>query len=220
MSRAQDTRTKILEVAEREFATEGFAGAHLQKIAEQVGVRKTALYYYFESKAALYTAVLESMLETFDRELTVALEGSDPPEKRLERLITGFNALLAEHPTYALILIRVFVDRPGVDASRVLPIVERVIGRLFRFYRQGVDDGGFRRLSSRHFFQTLIGMNIFHYAAPFFAARVLGVEDIFTREAVAWRRDEVLALLADGVLRRAGKPEPLRARAGHEEPEG
>lgn len=213
MPRAQDTRTKILEVAEREFASEGFAGAHLQKIAEQVGVRKTALYYYFESKAALYTAVLEAMLETFDRALDEALEGADAPEKRLERLVTRFNQLLAEHQSYARIMIRVFVDRPGVDASRVLPIVERAIGRLFRFYREGVDSGAFRRLSSRHFFQSVLGMSVYHYAAPFFSARVLGVEDIFAADAVTWRRDELLALLEDGVLRREGKPEPQRSRS-------
>lgn len=197
-------------MAEQEFATEGFAGAHLQKIAEQVGVRKTALYYYFESKAALYTAVLETMLETFDRALVEALEGGDAPEKRLEQLVGGFNQLLAEHPWYARILFRVFVDQPGVDASRVLPIVERAIGRLFRFYREGVDAGAFRRLSSRHFFQNLLGATVFHFAAPFFSARVLGVDDVFSEEAVAWRRDELLAVLEDGVLRREGKPEPQR----------
>jgi len=213
LPRAHDTRARILEVAEREFATEGFAGAHLQKIAEQVGVRKTALYYYFESKAALYTAVLEGMLETFDAALGEELAGTDPPEKRLERLVSGFNRLLAEHQSYALILIRIFVDRPGVDASRVLPIVERVIGRLFRFYREGVDAGSFRRLSSRHFFQHLLGMTVFHYAAPFFSARVLGVEDVFATDVVAWRSDEVLSVLQDGVLRRDGKPEPQRGRA-------
>lgn len=218
MRRGSDTRTKILEVAEREFATEGFAGAHLQRIAEQVGVQKTALYYYFESKAALYTAVLETMLESFDRALTVAIEGPEPPERRLERLVAHFNDLLAEQPTYARILFRVFVDRPAVDASRVLPIVERVIGRVFRFYREGVDAGAFRRLSSRHFFQHLFGMTVFHYAAPFFSARVLGVDDIFTREAVAWRREEVTALLGDGVLRRPDKPEPARGRAEGGEP--
>jgi TetR/AcrR family transcriptional regulator len=212
VARAQDTRSKILEVAEREFATEGYAGAHLQKIAEQVGVRKTALYYYFDSKAALYTAVLENMLETFDSALVQALQVSEAPEKRLERLVTGFNQLLAEHSSYARILIRVFVDSPGVDASRVLPIVERVIGRLFLFYREGVDAGGFRRLSSRHFFQHIVGMSIFHYAAPFFSARVLGVPDVFAADAVSWRRDEVLSLLEDGVLKREGKPEPRRRR--------
>ena len=212
MSRSQDTRNRILEVAEREFAKEGFAGAHLQKIAEQVGVRKTALYYYFESKAALYVAVLEAMLESFDRTLVEALEGPDGPEKRLEQLVTGVNRLLAEHPSYARILIRVFVDSPAIDGRRVLPIVERVVGRLFRFYRDGVEAGVFRRLSSRHFFQALLGMSVFHYAAPFFSARVLGVPDIFASDAVAWRRDEVLSLLEDGVLRREGKPDPQRTR--------
>ena len=212
MARAQDTRTKILEVAEREFAAAGFAGAHLQRIAEQVGVRKTALYYYFESKAALYTAPV--VRETFDAALGAAVEAPEPPEVRLERLVASFNDLLAVHPTYARILFRVFVDQPGVDARRVLPIVERIVGRLFRFYREGVDSGAFRRLSSRHFFQHLLGMTVFHYAAPFFSARVLGVEDIFSNDAVAWRRDEVTALLSDGVLRREGKPEPARGRTG------
>lgn len=216
MPRAHDTRTKILEVAEREFAASGFAGAHLQKIAEQVGVRKTALYYYYESKAALYTTVLESMLVEFERALTAAVDAPEAPEKRLERLVASFNDLLAIHPTYARILFRVFVDQPSVDASRVLPIVERVIGRLFRFYREGVDAGAFRRLSSRHFFQHLLGMTVFHYAAPFFSARVLGVDDIFADDAVAWRREEVTALLSDGVLRREGKPEPGHGRGAPE----
>ena len=36
MPRVGDTRTKILEVAEADFASQGYAGAHLQKIAEQV----------------------------------------------------------------------------------------------------------------------------------------------------------------------------------------
>jgi TetR/AcrR family transcriptional regulator len=212
--RAADTRTKILEVAEREFAAEGFAGAHLQKIAEQVGVRKTALYYHFDSKAALYTAVLEAMLESFDHAVSSAVEAPEPPERRLERLVTQINDLLAEHPDYARILIRVFVDRPMVEASRVIPIVERVIGRVFRFYREGVDSGAFRRLSSRHVFQSVLGMTVFHYAAPFFSARILGVEDVFTRDVVGWRREEVHQLAADGLLQRDGKPEPSRIREG------
>ncbi|MCL4685612.1 TetR/AcrR family transcriptional regulator [Myxococcota bacterium] len=211
MARAHDTRARILEVAEQEFATAGFAGAHLQKIAEQVGVQKTALYYYFDSKAALYTTVLEAMLEALERALQTAIEAPEPPERRLELLVTRFNDLLATHPTYARILFRVFVDQPNVDASRVLPIVERVIGRLFRFYREGIDSGAFRRLSSRHFFQHLLGMTVFHYAAPFFSTRVLGVEDIFADDAVLWRRDEVIALLRDGVLRRDDKPDRIRS---------
>jgi hypothetical protein len=65
-----------------------------------------------------------------------------------------------------------------------------------------VEAGAFRRTSSRHFFQSLLGMTVFHYAASFFSANVLGVEDIFTGSVVHWRRDEMRKLLSHGVLAR------------------
>jgi TetR/AcrR family transcriptional regulator len=197
-----DTRTKILEVAEAEFATAGYAGAHLQKIAEQVGVRKTALYYYFDSKAALYTAVLEDMLRAFERTVAGALDTAEPPERQLETLACGMNDVLAERPTWARILFRVFVDPQPAEAARVLPNVERIVVRVLRFYRRGIDSGAFRGLSSRHFFQSAFGMILFHYAAPALSAAVLGVEDVFTGPVVSWRRDEVISLLRDGALAR------------------
>jgi TetR/AcrR family transcriptional regulator len=199
--RVGDTRTKILEVAESEFAAEGYAGAHLQKIAEQVGVRKTALYYYFESKAALYTAVLETMLEAFERAVLAALDASQPPERQLEATVARINEVLAEHINYGRILFRVFVDPQPPEAARVLPSVQRVVERLMTFYRSGVDAGAFQRLSARHIFQSIFGMMLFHYAAPSFSARVLGVADVFTGDVVNWRRDEVIALLRTGVIR-------------------
>jgi hypothetical protein len=42
---------------------------------------------------------------------------------------------------------------------------------------------------------------VFHYATGEFGAQVLGVDDIFTQNAVAWRRDEVRRLISRGVLR-------------------
>ncbi|HTY18800.1 MAG TPA: TetR/AcrR family transcriptional regulator [Myxococcota bacterium] len=207
MPRATDTRLKILEVAETEFATEGFAGAHLQKIAEQVGVRKTALYYYFESKSALYTAVLAEILEEFDRTVATAVEADETPERRLLRVIANVNDLLAERRNYGPILVRVFVDRSPIEAAELIPIVERVVGRVMRFYSEGRDAGAFRRISSRHVFMSVLGMTVLHYAAPGFSARILGVDDVFTRPAVTWRRDEVTALLARGVLARDPDPD-------------
>lgn len=201
MTRTVDTRSKILEVAQTEFATSGYAGAHLQKIAEQIGVQKTALYYYFNSKRALYTAVLEAMLLDFDRTVADALDVEESHTERLDRLVTQLNDLLAEHPNYARILIRIFVDAPEVESDRLSPLIRSVINRVLEFFRAGADAGAFRKLSSRHVFQSVLGMTVFHYAASPFSATVLGVEDIFTRQAVAWRRQEVLNFVSGGAVK-------------------
>jgi TetR/AcrR family transcriptional regulator len=204
--RSADTRTKILEVAEREFAARGYDGAHLQLIASQVGVQKTALYYYFASKAALYAAVLVRMLEAFDARVREALERDGGLEARMERLLDGLNDLLAERPHYSKVLIRLFVDPPPVEASRVLPLVEQVVGRVLSFYREGVDAGAFVEQSARHTFQSLLGAIVFHYASGGFGAAVLGVDDLFTGRTIAWRREEARRLLLRATLARRERP--------------
>jgi AcrR family transcriptional regulator len=199
--RGADTRHKILDIAEREFAQNGFAGAHLQHIAKQVGVQKTALYYYYPSKAALYEAVLVRMLEAFDHAASRAICGPESPESRLEKLGDALNDLLSEQRNYSQILIRIFVDRVEMDGAALQPLVERVVGRLLAFYREGIDAGAFAKLSSRNLFQSLLGLCVFHYATGDYGAQVLGVDDIFTQSAVAWRRAEVRRLVLRGVLR-------------------
>ena len=199
-TRGSDTRNKILDVAEQAFARSGFAGAHLQHIAERVGVQKTALYYYYSSKAALYEAVLVRMLKAFDQAASKAIEGPGSPAERLERLIDTLNDLLAEQRNNSQILIRIFVDRVEIDGVTLRPVIERVVGRLLAFFREGVDAGAFVKLSARNLFQTLLGALVFHYATDEFGAQVLEVDDVFTRSAVAWRREEVRRLVLRGVL--------------------
>ena len=127
-----DTREKILEAAETQFARNGYAGAHLQSIAVEVGVQKTALYYYFPSKAALYIAVLSRMLESFERTATAAINRDESFRDRLGRLLDDLNDLLAERMNYSQILIRIYVDRTE-DEIRVIDI-----SLLPEFRNQGI----------------------------------------------------------------------------------
>jgi AcrR family transcriptional regulator len=56
---AERTQREILEVATREFADQGFAGARVDEIADQTRTTKRMIYYYFGSKERLFVAVLE-----------------------------------------------------------------------------------------------------------------------------------------------------------------
>ncbi len=197
-----DTRQKILKVAERQFAVKGYSGAYLQSIAKEVGVQKTALYYYFPSKEALYAAVLEQMLERLDQVVGLATS-RDPSAETLELLLDDLNRILAENANYSQILIRIFVDRIEIDARRIEPIVERVINPVLRFYAAGVAKGVFQKLSSRHVFLTVLGAAVFHYAAGDTSSDILGIDDIFSPGAVEWRRQEIRRLLIEGILPRS-----------------
>jgi AcrR family transcriptional regulator len=62
-AKRQRRRTEILHAALRAFRSAGYHGTTLDDIAQQLGVRKTALYYYFPDKEAILHACHREGLE-------------------------------------------------------------------------------------------------------------------------------------------------------------
>ena len=54
-----DCQTRILDAAEKAFANSGFEGASLREIVLEAKVNLPTVYYYFESKAGLMSAVMD-----------------------------------------------------------------------------------------------------------------------------------------------------------------
>ncbi|MFC9550320.1 TetR family transcriptional regulator [Rhodococcus sp. NPDC056960] len=76
-SAGEATRDRILAAAKEEFARYGVAGARINRIAEAARASKDRLYAYFESKEALFAAVIEQWIaETTEQ---TALRGDDLP---------------------------------------------------------------------------------------------------------------------------------------------
>ena len=56
-------RGEILDAAERIFVAEGYEGATIRKIADEVGVSSTALYMHFSDKACILGEICRRTLE-------------------------------------------------------------------------------------------------------------------------------------------------------------
>src|SRR3954451_15135864 len=68
---AERTKAEILEVARREFARQGYAGARVDEIAALMRTTKRMIYYYFGGKENLYIAVLEKAYTRDSHDVTV-----------------------------------------------------------------------------------------------------------------------------------------------------
>lgn len=71
----QQTRQRILQAAQQEFAEYGPAGARVDQVAQRASVNKRMIYHYFDSKDGLFRAVLRSVLE--DALAEVESDGGD-----------------------------------------------------------------------------------------------------------------------------------------------
>jgi AcrR family transcriptional regulator len=85
---ARDTRRlNILEVARGVFIEDGFAAASMSTIAARLGGSKGTLYNYFESKEALFSAVVNHECE---RKIAAMFDGEGVEEDDLESALRIF----------------------------------------------------------------------------------------------------------------------------------
>lgn len=93
----QANELKILAAAERVFARAGFSGATMAQIAEESGLPKANLHYYFGNKEALYRAVLAHILQDWLAPTHGIMPEADPREA-IESYIRSKMALSASRP--------------------------------------------------------------------------------------------------------------------------
>lgn len=94
--RAENERL-ILEAGERTFAQHGFRGATMQMIADQAGLPKANLHYYFDSKEKLYRCVVEKIFEIW-LQAASSFENSDEPKEALKLYIYEKMQISRRHP--------------------------------------------------------------------------------------------------------------------------
>ncbi len=62
--KGKDTKKKIVEACMELFATHGYKGASMRKIAAKVGIRESAIYNHFTNKEAILAEVAKEVFST------------------------------------------------------------------------------------------------------------------------------------------------------------
>lgn len=99
-------RDEIAEAAIRVFNRMGFQGASMTAVAEELGVERASLYYYFSSKEALFDDVVRTVVErNLDFVLRIAASGISP-RRKIRELIVALMSSYGEHYPLFYIFIR------------------------------------------------------------------------------------------------------------------
>ncbi|WP_103116185.1 TetR/AcrR family transcriptional regulator [Geothermobacter hydrogeniphilus] len=160
-----DTKVKILDVAEKLFAADGFHATSLRAITSNAGVNLVAVNYHFGSKEELLEAVIERRLtplnrrraEMLDAELAAAeAEGRRPDPRQVLRALVEPTIELREQgegPEHFITLVgRILADPRGVGRDIFLRRMEPFILRLFETMHQALPHLSFSTLSWRMHF--------------------------------------------------------------------
>jgi AcrR family transcriptional regulator len=142
----EGTQRNIVDVATREFAENGLAGARIDEIAAKTKSSKRMIYYYFGDKEGLYLKVLE---EAYSRvraeEALLDLAGMEP-RAALDALVRFTFDHHDRHPDFIrLVMIENIHHAEFLGRSQVIQKLNvRAIDTVADLYRRGVAEGVFR----------------------------------------------------------------------------
>ena len=97
-------RAEILEAAERIFVADGYEGATIRKIADEVGVSSTALYMHFPDKGCILLEISERTIsQLLESNREIAAKPIDAGERVRQMLDSYMRWGLAHPNAYQLV---------------------------------------------------------------------------------------------------------------------
>lgn len=161
----EDTRSAVLRAAELLFARKGYLGARVAEIAEEAGVDKRLVFYYFGTKHGLYAEILEAFFTRAEPlfEAFLRKRGARPRRLDVDRFMDQMTLFIQQNRNPVRILFREFLDGgillEDFLQERVLPLF-----RLWRAYYPSLfpEAQGSDR-EADHMLLALSGMNLFYF---------------------------------------------------------
>ncbi len=95
---ADARREQLLDVAIDAFAKSGYHSTSMNDVAAAAGVTKPVLYQHFDSKRALYVALLEDVGDRITSAILEATKNSDSGKETTRLGFIAYFTWVAEHP--------------------------------------------------------------------------------------------------------------------------
>ncbi|MCI7139587.1 TetR/AcrR family transcriptional regulator [Alistipes sp.] len=195
----------ILQAAEREFLTKGYAGARTTSIAEAAGVTHAMLHYYFRTKEHIFERILDEKMHLMGESVLAAF--GDPGLPLLERLRNGIERhfdFVAANPDLPRFIVNEVFARP--DRYELMrQSIERLTTVMFSEVQQALDESAARGITepmdARMLLLDIISLNIFPFIAYPILEPVLGDLTADREAFFRCRRQETI----EAIMRRLQK---------------
>jgi len=161
-AKGEQTRQRILAAAEQLFAHLGFAETRMEDVAQQVGIRRPSLIYYFKDKQELYDAVKTDIYLDLHNQTVARIPAEAAALAKLDSLFDSWLDFMTARPSAALIVLRNTIERRMPRQPQQARFSESVVRSFEEIVREGQRSGEFGQVDAVQLLM-LIGNGILNF---------------------------------------------------------
>lgn len=200
MVEEQNTEYKIVEAAKTVFVRKGMDGARMQEIADEAGINKALLHYYFRSKDRLFEKVFDMLFKDIFVIFEEAITNEMSFELFLEKFIRQYLQMLKEKPYLPQFIIhelnrnpeRIVVQMQNMDFDKQ---------ELFKLINKAIDDKVIRPIHPVHLLTNIVSLCIFPFIAkPIITGFMLDGDKEKYQQYIDERPEEVIGFVKKALI--------------------
>ncbi|MFZ4401069.1 MAG: TetR/AcrR family transcriptional regulator [Bacteroidales bacterium] len=159
-----DTEILILKAAKKVFFKKGYDGARMQEIANEAGINKALLHYYFRSKDKLFEAIFYDAFQQFIPRMVEKIFSEIEFEKKIEIFVENYLEVLMKMPQLPNFVLTEMNRNP----ERIAEMFSKMglnPGLILQLIQKEIDTGKIRSINPKQLLINTIALCAFPFAA-------------------------------------------------------
>ncbi|MCO5234303.1 MAG: TetR/AcrR family transcriptional regulator [Chitinophagales bacterium] len=158
----KETEAIIKQAARKVFLQKGLAGARLQEIADEAGIGRTSLHYYYKNKEMLFNAVFSENFQEIKKRIPYQLEENLALKEILIQFTKEYFRNAIKNPDLDLFLLNEFCSHPELMLNLIKG--HEITQFILQAFEKSIQKGELKGNAQQHFI-TFISVTFFPFAA-------------------------------------------------------
>ena len=193
------TEQKILEAAKKVFLAKGLDGARMQDIADEAGINKALLHYYFRSKDKLFEQIFAEVAGHFLPKILAIFESEETVFKKIETFCIEYMNQINETPYVPIFILNEINRHPEEFLKKVfgnkMPPVDKILKQLEKEKKQGI----IKKVDPLQLLLNMLSLCVFPFVARPVIQLIDGMDRTRFNTMIEQRKKEVPKLIIDSI---------------------
>jgi len=194
-----NTEQKIYEAAKKVFQRKGWAGSRMQEIADEAGINKALLHYYFRSKDKLFKAVFKEIMGKVLPQILHVLNDENDLEKKVRLIVDRYFEVLIANPQMPLFVLNELKNNPQQFPEEMgfKEIIK--LDKLALQLEQEYKDGNIKKTDPFHFIMNIVSLCIFPFIGRPIFQNIFEYDDEMYLLKIKERKEKIPDLIMHGL---------------------
>lgn len=194
------TQEKILAAAKKIFTARGMDGARMQDIADEAGINKALLHYYFRSKDKLFEMIFLEEARKFFPKINMIFDSDLHLFRKIELFAEEYITEMVDNPALPWFVMNEINRNPDKFLYEIwgksnLPRP----GKLLEQIKTEIREGKIKPISPVHLLMNMLSLCIFPFVARPMLQRTLGLDTKLFRTIMEQRKKEIPEFIIESI---------------------